>query len=92
MGYNEVTRKNKLKGDNKMETKFAVALLKGDNEKILGVFNTKDEADAFGEENKIPHDQGLQYCFSALFLGGVPQGNSICIYDYYNVAPQQMYA
>ena len=68
-----------------METKFAVALLKGDDERILGVFDTKEEADFFGHNNKVSHDEGLQYCFSSLFLAGVPQGNSVKIYDYYNV-------
>ncbi len=75
-----------------MEKKFAVALLKGDDEKIMGVFNTKDEADDFGAKNRVPHDQGLQYCFSALFREGQLQGNSICIYNYYNVAPRPIYA
>ena len=31
-----------------MKTKFAVALIKGENESILGIFNTKEEADRFG--------------------------------------------
>ena len=75
-----------------MEKKYAVALLKGDEEKIMGVFNTKAEADLFGESNRVPHDQGLQYCFSAMFLDGMPQGDSISIYTYYNVKPRLIYA
>ena len=31
-----------------MEFKYAVALLKGDDEQIMGVFDTMEEADAFG--------------------------------------------
>ena len=68
-----------------MERKYAVAILKGDIEKILGIFDTKAEADEFGKNNVIPHDMGLEYCFSAMFLSGVMQGNSQIIYDYYNV-------
>lgn len=71
-----------------METKYAVALLKGDEEKILAIFDTKAEADKFGISNKVPYEEGLEYCFSSLFLAGVPQGNSMKIYDYYNVTLQ----
>jgi hypothetical protein len=76
-----------IKGDSKMEYKFAVALLKGDDETIMGIFDTKEEADAFGKGNVVSHEKGLQYCFSAMFMSGEPQGNSMRIYDYYNVAP-----
>ena len=75
------------KGNNNMEFKYAVALLKGDDETIMGLFDTKEEADAFGEGNTVSHDEGLQYCFSSMFLAGVPQGNTVSIYDYYNVSP-----
>ncbi len=68
-----------------MELKFAVALLKGDNQQIMGIFDTKEEADRFGESNRVPHDKGLQYCFSTMFSrGGIPKGDSIRIYSYYN--------
>ena len=67
-----------------MKFKYAVALLKGGEEKILGIFNTKDEADKFGNSNKLPSDAGLQYCFAANFKGAVPSG-SVKVYDYYNV-------
>ena len=68
-----------------MELKFAVALLKGDNQQIMGIFDTKEEADRFGESNRVPHDKGLQYCFSTMFSrGGIPKGDSIRIYNYYN--------
>ena len=66
-----------------MKLKYAVALLKGGEEKILGIFNTKAEADSFGVSNTLPTDAGLQYCFSALFLGDEPTGN-LKVYDYYN--------
>lgn len=66
-----------------MKLKYAVALLKGGEEKILGIFNTKDEADKYGVNNKLPRDEGLQYCFSALFKGNAPKGD-LKIYDYYN--------
>ncbi len=68
-----------------MKIKYAVAIMSGEDETILGVFNTKDEADRFGYANKIPHSAGLQYCFSSRFSGRVPVGNSIEIYNYYNV-------
>lgn len=68
-----------------MEFKYAVALLKGDYERIMGVFDTKEEADVFGIKNRVPHEMGLQYCFATNFLAGVPQGNSMKIYSYYNV-------
>ena len=66
-----------------MKLKYAVALLKGGEEKILAIFNTKDEADKYGKSNKLPYEAGLQYCFSALFKGEIPKGN-MKIYDYYN--------
>ncbi len=68
-----------------MEIKFAVALMNGDDEKILGVFDTKEEADAFGRRNKVNFEEGLEYCFSSLFFQGVPQGDSMRIHDYYNI-------
>ena len=69
-----------------MELKYAVAILKGDVEEIMGVFDTKEEADRFGESNRVPHDKGLQYCFSTMFSrGGIPNGNSKSIYSYYNI-------
>ena len=68
-----------------MKIKYAVAIMSGEDETILGVFNTKDEADRFGYANKIPHSAGLQYCFASKFSGRVPVGNSIEIYNYYNV-------
>ena len=75
-----------------METKYAVALLKGDFEKILALFDTKAEADDFGKNNPIPHDEGLHYCFMATFKEGVMQGNSISVYGYYNAPKKLIYA
>ena len=66
-----------------MKLKFAVALLKSGEEKILGIFNTKAEADNFGENNILPTEAGLQYCFSALFMGDIPK-TDFKVYDYYN--------
>ena len=68
-----------------MEYKFAVALMNRDDEKIMGIFDTKEEADRFGRTNTVPYEFGLQYCFSSLFLGGEPTGKNIRIYNYYNV-------
>jgi hypothetical protein len=68
-----------------MKIKYAVAIMTGEDETILGIFNTKAEADKYGYENKLPHSAGLQYCFASKFCGGVPIGNSIKIYNYYNV-------
>ncbi len=68
-----------------MEKKYAVALLKGDLEEIMGIFDTKEEADEFGKNNIVPHERGLQYCFSTMFSrGGIPKGNHIRVYGYYN--------
>ena len=66
-----------------MKLKYAVALLKGGEEKILGIFNTKAEADDYGTANTLPMEAGLQYCFSALFNGDIPKAN-FKVYDYYN--------
>ena len=68
-----------------MKKKYAVALMKGDVEVILGIFNTKAEADRFGTQNPVPHAAGLQYCFSSRFAKGRPVGRNITVYDYYNV-------
>ena len=68
-----------------MKTKYAVAIMSGEDETILGIFNTKAEADDYGYSNRIPHSAGLQYCFASKFSRGVPVGNSIRIYNYYNV-------
>jgi hypothetical protein len=67
-----------------MKLKYAVALIKGEQEAILGVFNTKEEADRFGAGTKIPREAGLHYCFSAPFSKGRPVGKNIKIYNYYN--------
>ena len=67
-----------------MEYKYAVALLKNGDEKILAVFKTKEEADDFGMSNKLPQDAGLQYCFASMFVGNSPCGVSISIYNSYN--------
>ena len=68
-----------------MKLKYAVALMRGERETILGIFNTKAEADIFGMNNRISHTVGLQYCFASKFANGTPIGNNIKIYNYYNV-------
>ena len=68
-----------------MKLKYAVALMKAGNESILGIFNTKEEADVFGSKNRIPNESGLHYCFAAPFVKGKPVGNKIKVYSYYNV-------
>ena len=68
-----------------MKLKYAVALMKGGNESILGIFNTKEEADQFGKCNKMPREAGLEYCFSSAFTKGKPVGKNIKVYSYYNV-------
>lgn len=73
-----------------MEMKYAVALVRGDEETIMGLFDTKEEADAFGRRHTVPHNEGLQYCFSSLFRHGKPCGSDICIYDYYNCTVASM--
>ena len=67
-----------------MEYKYAVALMNGGEEKIMGIFDTKEDADEFGRNNRMPYDSGLQYCFASLFTrNGKPRGD-IRIFDYYN--------
>lgn len=67
-----------------MKFQYAVALLKNNRETILGVFNTKEEADRFGRTNRISRTAGLQYCFGTTFLDGVPVGNRYRIFGSYN--------
>ena len=64
--------------------KYAVAVICGDEERIMGIFNTKAEADAFGKSHRVPDEWGLQLCYSSLFLGDEPWGNDMSIYGYYN--------
>ena len=67
-----------------MEYKYAVALLSHGEEKIMGIFDTKEDADEFGRNNVVPHEVGLQFCFSSMFTRtGIPRGD-MRIYDYYN--------
>ena len=69
-----------------MEYKYAVALLYQGEEKILGIFDTKEDADEFGNSNIVPHELGLQFCYSSLFTRtGIPRGD-VRIHDYYNFA------
>ena len=68
-----------------MKMKYAVALMKGENEAILGVFNSIEEADKFGFGTRIPREAGLHYCFAAPFAKGKPVGRNIRVYTYYNV-------
>lgn len=67
-----------------MEYKYAVALIKDGDEKILAVFSTKEEADEFGMSNPVPERDGLQYCFASMFCGNNPCGSDISIYSTYN--------
>ena len=64
--------------------KYAVAVVKGENETILGVFASERDADAFAKKNRVPLAAGLHYCFSTTFRGRVPVGKSIRIHSYYN--------
>jgi hypothetical protein len=67
-----------------MEYKYAVALLCGGEEKIMGIFDTKEDADEYGRSNVVSFENGLQFCFSSLFTRtGIPRGD-VRIYDYYN--------
>ena len=59
--------------------------MKGDSERIMGIFESLREADEFGDAYRVPHELGLQYCFSAPVLRGKPVGDSISIHTYYNV-------
>ena len=67
-----------------MEYKYAVALISRGEERIMGIFDTKEDADEFGRNNTLPYESGLQYCFASLFTkNGKPRGD-MHIYDYYN--------
>lgn len=68
-----------------MKKKYALAIIKGESEIIMGLFNTKAEADIYGKENLVPHSAGLQYCYFGTFADGKPVGKSIKVYNYYNV-------
>ena len=50
-----------------MEYKYAVALLRHGEEQIMGIFDTKEDADEFSAQNAVPYEVGLQFCFSSLF-------------------------
>ena len=58
--------------------------MKGENEAILGIFNSIEEADKFGFGTRIPREAGLHYCFAAPFSKGKPVGRNIRVYTYYN--------
>ncbi len=68
-----------------MDIKYAVALLSKGCERILGIFDTKEDADKFGRSNRVDKSEGLQYCFSAPFVNDTPTGDFYNVYDYYNV-------
>ena len=65
--------------------KYAIAVMNGEEETILAVFDTYAEADEYGRRNVVPHSAGLEYCFSSIFSDLVPVGESIRVYNYYNV-------
>ncbi len=67
-----------------MEYKFAVAVITRGEEQILGLFDTKEDADAYGNTHKVPRERGLQYCYSSLFTRTGIQRGDIQMYDYYN--------
>ena len=67
-----------------MEYKYAVALLCHGEERIMGIFDTKEDADEFGRRNTVPREHGLQLCFSSLFTRTGQQRGDMKIYDYYN--------
>jgi len=67
-----------------MEYKYAVALISRGEEQIMGVFDTKEDADEYGRAHTVPYECGLQYCFASLFTRtGKPRGD-MRIFDYYN--------
>jgi hypothetical protein len=53
-------------------TKFCIGLAQKDTT-ILGVFDTREEAEAFGKNYvDVPRSKGIVYLFSALFEDGHP--------------------
>ena len=79
---------NKKQGDFVMEYKFAVALLTEGEERILGLFDTKEDADEYGRQHRVPRERGLQYCYSSLFTRTGQQRGDMKMYDYYNFTPR----
>ena len=68
-----------------MKTKYVVALIKDNNKEILGVFETKEEADSFGKTQKIPRSDGMVYSYAAAFdEEGNQCGTSEKFYGVYN--------
>lgn len=67
-----------------ISVRYAVTLFRGDEERILAVFDTKAEADQYGRSNLVPTECGIQACCSGMFIGNIPYGNSMNIYHYYN--------
>ncbi len=68
-----------------MNTKYIVALTKGDDKKILGTFDTKQKADDFGKSQRIPRCDGMVYCYAATFDDeGNQCGASEKFYGVYN--------
>ncbi len=67
-----------------MEYKFAVAVITRGEELILGLFDTKEDADEYGNAHIVPRERGLQYCYSSLFTRTGKQRGDIQMYDYYN--------
>lgn len=64
--------------------KFAIELTKGDDEKILAIFDTKEEAMAAGEQyrKQYSREQGLVSCILADFDNdGNRVGNAYRLYN-----------
>ena len=71
-----------------MEYKYAVAVLRYGEEEIMGLFDTKEDADEYGRAHLVPRERGLQFCYSSLFTRTGKQRGDMKIYDYYNSACQ----
>jgi hypothetical protein len=74
----------KLERCNMKTTKFGIGLAqKGTT--ILGVFDTREEAVAFGKNYvDVPRSKGIVYLFSALYEDDQPVNNMKRIYDNLN--------
>ncbi|MBQ8320802.1 MAG: hypothetical protein IJX92_00370 [Clostridia bacterium] len=71
-----------------MEYKYAVAVLRYGEEEIMGLFDTKEDADEYGRSHIVPRERGLQFCYSSLFTRTGKQRGDIKMYDYYNFTCQ----
>ena len=64
-----------------MKLKYAVALMKAGNESILGIFNTKEEADVFGSKTTtLNSEEGPAFGVALLAAVGGGEYANVVVY------------